>query len=167
MQQQQSATKFPTTPEHRAHVLEIRQRKREQALAIGLDEALVGRIVEHFYARIRTDEQLGPIFAERIADWPTHLARMKQFWGAILFGDTRFSGNPMVRHQQIPGLTHEHFSHWLTLFYRTLREECPQPAGVAFMAEKARMIAESLLLGIQLQRDGITSREATRRLPHA
>lgn len=156
----------PPIPPHRDHVFAQREHKRAQAAAIGLDEETIGRVVERFYARIREDELLGPIFAARIADWPPHLARMKQFWRSVLLGSGEFSGNPMQRHQQIPGLAEDHFSHWLTLFYQTLREECPDPQGVALFGARARMIAESLLIGINLERDGLAPREGKRSLPH-
>ena len=46
----------------------------------GIDEAMIERLVRGFYARIREDELLGPIFAARIADWEPHLQRMFAFW---------------------------------------------------------------------------------------
>lgn len=154
-------------PAHPDHVLKARRDKREQAEAAGLDEQSIDRVVEAFYARIRADAVLGPIFASRIDDWPTHLARMKQFWRSILLGTGEFSGNPMQRHQQICGLTAEHFSRWLDLFYATLRDQCPQPEGLAMFAARARMIAKSLLIGIELQRDGLRLSTPSRSLPHA
>jgi hemoglobin len=91
---------------------------------------------------------------------------MKQFWRSVLLGSGEFSGNPMVRHRAIPSLAEHHFSHWLTLFYQTLREECPQPEGVAMFGQRARMIAESLLIGVQMQHDGLTPPANNRSLPH-
>ena len=161
------ATPFPSSSDHRATVLAVRERKRAEAEAIGIDEALIDRVVERFYGRVRADALLGPIFDARIDDWPAHLAKMKGFWRSILLGTAEFSGNPMVRHQQIPGLEERHFSHWLELFYRTVREECPQAEGAAQFAARARMIAESLLIGIELQRDGLRPATTSRRLPHA
>lgn len=155
-----------TVPDHRQHVLAVRDRKRAEAEAIGLEEAVIDRVVEAFYTRIRADDTLGPIFIARIADWTPHLARMKQFWRSILLGTGEFAGNPMVKHQQIPGLDHAHFSHWLTLFYQTLHEECPQPAGAALFGQRARMIAESLLIGVEMHRDGLSVRGNKRELPH-
>jgi len=154
------------TLDHRAHVEAIRLRKRAEAEAMGLDEAVVGRVVERFYERVRQDDLLGPIFAERITDWPVHLGRMKQFWRSVLLGTGEFSGNPMVKHQGIPGLEERHFAHWLDLFYQTLREECPQSAGVTEYGARARMIAESLLIGIEMRRDGLTPHAPKRSLPH-
>jgi hemoglobin len=154
------------TSDQRAHVLALRERKRDDALAIGIDELLVDRVVERFYAVIREDEMLGPIFAERIADWPHHLARMKQFWRSVLLGSAEYTGNPMVRHQQIGGLEEGHFSHWLNLFYQTLRDECAQVEGVEHFAARARMIAESLLIGVEMQRDGLVPRTKKGNLPY-
>ncbi|HSG56861.1 MAG TPA: group III truncated hemoglobin [Paracoccaceae bacterium] len=154
------------SPDHRAHVEAIRLRKQSEAAAIGIDAELVGRVVEHFYTRVRADELLGPIFAEKITDWPVHLGRMKQFWRSVLLGTGEFSGNPMVRHQGIPSLEERHFAHWLDLFYQTLREECEQAEGVAEYGARARMIAESLLIGIEMRRDGLTPHAPKRSLPH-
>lgn len=155
-----------TAPDHRAHVAAIRRCKYAEAAAIGIDEALVDRVVEQFYARIRTDDLLGPIFAARINDWPPHLARMKQFWRSVLLGSGEFSGNPMVRHRAIPGLAEHHFSHWLTLFYQTLREECAKSEGAEMFGQRARMIAESLLIGVEMERDGSIPPANNRSLPH-
>jgi hemoglobin len=159
-------TAITTPPDHRAHVEAIRRRKRAEAEAIGIDEALVDRVVESFYARIRSDALLGPVFADRIADWPPHLAKMKQFWRSVLLGSGEFSGNPMVKHQAIPGLAEHHFSHWLALFYQTLRDECPQSEGVTAFGQRARMIAESLLIGVEMHRNGQSPPAINRSLPH-
>ena len=45
----------------------------------GIDEALVSRVVDAFYARVRDDGMLGPIFERRVRDWPTHLEKMRAF----------------------------------------------------------------------------------------
>ena len=155
-----------SAPDHRDHVFAIRERKRAEAAVIGIDEVLVSRVVERFYERIRADALLGPIFAAKISDWPPHLARMKQFWNSVLLGTGEFSGNPMVKHRAIPDLAEHHFSHWLTLFYQTLREECPQEEGAILIGKRARTIAESLLIGAEMQRDGLTPRVNKRSLPH-
>ena len=161
------ANEQPRQPDHRSAVLAIRERKRAEAENIGLDEDVIARVVERFYGRVRADALLGPIFDARIEDWPAHLAKMKGFWRSVLLGTAEFSGNPMARHQQIPGLEERHFSHWLELFHRTVREECLQAEGAEQFSARARMIAESLLIGIELQRHGLRPATTSRRLPHA
>ncbi len=150
----------------RDHAAEIRRRKRAESELIGLDEEAIGRVVESFYGRLRKDAMLGPIFGGKISDWPEHLGRMKQFWRSVLFSSGEYSGNPMVKHQAMPNLTEAHFIRWLELFYQTLREECRDPEAIALMGGRARMIAESLLLGISMRRDGLAAASKGRNLPH-
>ena len=45
----------------------------------------VGRLVRTFYARVRKDEVLGPIFNGIITDWETHLEKLTDFWNGNLF----------------------------------------------------------------------------------
>lgn len=148
------------------HAMQARLAKRAEAEAIGIDEAFISEMVDRFYASIREDELLGPIFANRISDWPSHLARMKQFWRSVLYNSGEFSGNPMVKHIAIPGLTELHFSRWLELFYANLRQMNPGPHAVQLVGQRARMIAESLLTGIAIDRDGIGGAIEKRSLPH-
>lgn len=148
------------------HVRAARLEKRNRAEAIGVDARYISSFVERFYANIRQDDLLGPIFAERIKDWDAHLDRMKRFWRSILHNSGEFSGNPMAKHIVIPGLGEAHFAHWLQLFYRTLREEEPDPQATRLVAERARMIADSLLTGIEMQRTGLSGARAGKDLPH-
>lgn len=152
--------------EARQHVLRARAVKRRDAEAIGIDESFVSDLVEGFYAAIRKDELLGPIFAARISDWPPHLARMKQFWRSILHNSGEFSGNPMARHIAIPGLEQRHFIRWLELFYANLRQMAHDPRASEHVAERARMIAESLLTGINVARDGVAGAMTKEALPY-
>ena len=155
----------PSPAEVSAHAEQARRRKRAEAEALGITEAYVARLVEQFYTRIRSDALLGPIFAERITDWPWHLDRMKRFWRSILHNSGEFSGNPMAKHLALPGLTEAHFAHWLTLFYATLGELEADPQASKLVGQRARMIADSLLTGIAMQRDGIAGARAGDNLP--
>lgn len=158
-------TARPTEAERRAHIEALRARKRAEAEEIGVDAAYISSLVERFYGKIREDALLGPIFAERIADWELHLGRMKQFWRSVLHASGEFAGNPMVKHIAIPGLEERHFAHWLGLFYETLREQEPTDEATHLVAERARMIADSLLTGIETRRNGIAGVRAGESLP--
>ncbi|WP_417322356.1 group III truncated hemoglobin [Erythrobacter aureus] len=155
-----------TIENSREHVHAARTAKRTNAEACGVDEKFISLMVERFYARIREDDLLAPIFAARIADWPEHLKRMKAFWRSILFNSGEFSGNPMLKHMAIPSLEEMHFARWLELFYATLNDLAPSPEGITLVAERARAIADSLLTGIKVRRDGISGSQAGRPLPH-
>lgn len=154
------------TDDARAHALRARAAKRREAEAVGIDERFISDMVEGFYASIRKDDALGPIFDERIEDWPDHLARMKGFWRSILHNSGEFSGNPMARHKAIPGLEEQHFARWLELFYANLSTLAPDPRARELVAARARMIAESLLIGIVVDRDGLAEAMKKRSLPH-
>lgn len=150
----------------RSYALDKRVKKRAAAEEAGVDAGFIDHLIEEFYARIRDDELLGQIFAERISDWPAHLSRMKGFWRSILHNSGEFSGNPMLKHLSIPGLELAHFSHWLDLFYETLRDLEGHPAATALVGHRARMIADSLLTAIEIRRSGLTGGRAGKDLPH-
>jgi hemoglobin len=156
----------PTPAEVHAHAAAARARKRAEAQAIGIDDTFIARFVEEFYARIRDDALLGPIFADRIEDWDRHLDRMKRFWRSILHNSGEFSGNPMAKHLAIPNLEERHFAHWLELFYSNLRELEREPEATRLVGGRARMIADSLLTGIAMQQGGLKGARAGEHLPH-
>lgn len=148
------------------HAQRAREAKYATARALGVDADYVAVLVDRFYARVRDDALLGPIFAARIADWPGHLDRMNGFWRSILHNSGEFSGNPMLKHLVIPGLEQRHFAQWLELFYATLRELETHPEATALVGERARMIADSLLTAIVMRRDGLAAGREAKDLPH-
>jgi hemoglobin len=153
-------------PEMREYAARKRAEKRAAAEDIGVDAAYIDHFVETFYGKIQQDALLGPIFNERVRDWPAHLARMKAFWRSVLHNTGEFAGNPMIKHIVIPGLELRHFSHWLELFYQTLRDAEDTPEATALVGGRARMIADSLLTGYVMQREGLSGGRAGKDLPH-
>ena len=116
----------------------------------GVDDAMIERLVRGFYAKVRTDAVLAPIFDARIRDWEPHLEQMFAFWSSVALMSGRYHGQPMVAHLPLPVDT-PHFSRWLALFAATAGEVCP-PAAAAHFVERAHRIADSLELGIAAQR---------------
>ena len=126
-------------------------RRRTEAQAIiqaqtGIDEPMIQALIHGFYARIRDDALLGPIFDAHIHDWPLHLERMCQFWSSVMLMSGQYHGQPLPRHMPLP-IDARHFDHWLALFETTASEMCPPKAADHFNT-RARRIAESLELGI-------------------
>ncbi|AKQ60034.1 group III truncated hemoglobin [Bordetella hinzii] len=113
-------------------------------------------LVHAFYARVRADARLGPIFNTHVRDWDEHLAKLVDFWSAILLRTRRFSGTPMPKHAALPGLDAGLFEHWLALFRDTARAQ-PNQAMAAQACAMAERIAQSLWLGYQLSRDPQTA----------
>jgi hemoglobin len=112
----------------------------------GIDDEMIERLVRTFYGAIRNDDLLGPVFAERISDWEPHMQRMCEFWSSVALMSGRYHGQPMQKHVQLP-VDSLHFDRWLQLFERTALEVCPPVAATHFI-ERARLIAQSLELGI-------------------
>jgi hemoglobin len=125
--------------------------RREQITAgimerTGISEAMIERLVRGFYAKVRSDAVLAPVFEARIADWEPHLQRMCAFWSSVALMSGRYHGTPMAKHAPLP-VDAGHFDRWLELFEETAVEMCP-PAAAAHFIELARRIAASLELGI-------------------
>ena len=86
-------------------------------------------LVNAFYAKIRKDEVLGPIFNGHIEEerWPEHLEKLTDFWETNLFGIAKFKGNPTLKHINVDkNLNHtveqKHFGIWLQLWFETIDE---------------------------------------------
>lgn len=135
---------------------QARAQKAADAAVLGIDDALISTLVETFYARIRDDAMLAPIFAAKVTDWPHHLARMKDFWASIALESGRYSGNPMLKHIAIPTLGPAHFTRWLTLWEATL-DDVAQPRAAALFRDRAARIADSLQTGIALHNGGLAA----------
>ena len=118
-----------------------------------LDEPMIHDVVHGFYAEIRKDDLLGPIFNAAIVSeaWPRHLGKMCDFWSSTLLRSGRYEGRPLPPHLAIPGLGEEHFRRWLTLFRATVRRICPPDVAALFM-ERALRIAHSFRLAVAFNR---------------
>ena len=104
-------------------------------------------LVATFYARIRKDAELGPIFERVIgADWGPHLKTMCDFWSSVMNTTGRYKGKPIPAHVKLTGIEPRHFERWLALFHETTRELFEPDLAQLFLM-RAQRIAESLKLG--------------------
>lgn len=118
-----------------------------------IDEAAIHRLVRAFYARVRADAELGPIFEAAIGDrWDAHLDRMTDFWSSVMLTSGCHSGNPMIKHMRQKAIQPPHFTQWLALFDQTARELFTHDCAESFIA-KAHNIASSLQLGMFFRPD--------------
>lgn len=112
-----------------------------------ITEAAIRQMVDTFYARVRADDLLGPVFGAALdGHWPEHMTRMYAFWSTMLLGTKNFSGNVYGTHMAMQGVTHEHFVAWLALFRQTISEQFRDPAASELL-DIADRIAGSLQLG--------------------
>ena len=113
-----------------------------------ITEETLKALVTAFYARVRQDAELGPIFNDAIGDWPHHLGKLTDFWHSVMLTSGRFKGNPMLKHMiHRARIMPEHFTRWLDLWRQTTRELMP-PAAAAALQAKAERIGESLQLAL-------------------
>jgi hemoglobin len=144
-----SSVPFPETPERRAAI------GRAIGEATGLDEAVLERLVREFYGAARVDPLLGPVF-DHVTDWEAHIERICAFWSSVALMTGRYHGSPMAVHMPLP-LTPPHFVRWLELFEETARRICT-PEGADHLMDRARRIAQSLEMGIAVQRGELPRR---------
>ncbi|HEX7800747.1 MAG TPA: group III truncated hemoglobin [Asticcacaulis sp.] len=130
------------------HALEARRKIREDAAAIGVDEAFISRLVDEFYRRVRLHPHLGPVFDGAVEDWPEHLAKLKLFWQSVALNAGVYTGRPMQAHMRVPSIEPAHFGEWLHLFEQTLRDLAEDERAVEYFMMRANRIGESLKLGL-------------------
>jgi len=105
----------------------------------GITEAEIASLVDRFYAKVREDDEIGPLFNEEVQNWDAHLARLRDFWSTVLLATGRYKGNPLVAHFRLP-IEERYFGRWLALFTETAREEM-SPPHAAIASQKAHLIA--------------------------
>ena len=120
-------------------------------LQIQLKDEQITTLVHRFYERVVDEPVLGPIFASRIEDdqWPAHLDKMVRFWSTILRGTNRYTGNPMIVHANLSGLTTEHFTRWLDLFREVAEQHLPQVIADSIL-QRAERMGRSLRAAVHL-----------------
>lgn len=104
-----------------------------------------------FYARIRADAVLGPIFNGAISEWPGHLDKLTAFWSSVMLTSGRYKGQPVPAHlKHRKAMTAANFERWLGL-WREVTSEMMQPPAAAELQAKAERIAESLQLAVSFR----------------
>ena len=105
----------------------------------GITEEGIRRVVFAFYARVREDAVLGPVFQQRLEGrWGPHLEKMCDFWSTVLLGTRRFTGDPMGAHVGLPGIDPIHFERWMELFRSTTARELPEHQAADMTGRAAR-----------------------------
>jgi hemoglobin len=113
-----------------------------------ITEESLAELVPAFYARVRQDALIGPLFNEAVDDWGEHLGKLTAFWSSVMLTSGRYKGSPMVAHlRHIDAIKPVMFERWLEIWAETTADLMP-PEAAAAMQEKAARIAESLQLGL-------------------
>ena len=115
-----------------------------------VDEQDLARLVARFYAAVRTDALIGPVFNDAIDDWPEHIEKLTAFWSSLMLTSGRYKGAPMAAHlKHRARLTPAMFERWLALWREATRAVMP-PAIAASMQAKAERIAQNFRFALKL-----------------
>jgi hemoglobin len=101
------------------------------------------RLVKWFYAKVRYEPLLEPIFTALVPVWSTHLETITEFWARATGGPSEWARG-MGRHFFMQ-LGPEHFAAWLRVWDENCRELLPE-------AEANEMIALAHNIGDDLER---------------
>jgi hemoglobin len=109
----------------------------------GLSAAMIDALIAEFYARVRRDDLLGPVFADIIGDdWDAHLEKIAAFWRYATRIDRTYNARDFVSaHVKHPQIQVSLLPRWLLLFRQTAREVCPQEAADLLIDIAERMAA--------------------------
>ena len=121
--------------------LPLTERPAADAPNTTVDDAAVRRLVEAFYDEALKDDLLAPVFERHVADWPSHLATMCDFWGAAALRRGRYAGRPLEAHQRIAAISPGHFERWLALWRETVTRTLPAADRALFIVPAERMAA--------------------------
>jgi hemoglobin len=102
--------------------------------------------LKNFYASVRVDPLIGPIFNGVIEDWSAHIDKIAGFWSLQMGGPSDYRGGLMARHFPL-SLKSEHFDAWLGLWERSCRAhfEEPEAEEVVQLAQIFRRRMEPIL----------------------
>lgn len=116
-----------------------------------MDPEEIDRLVEAFYARIRSHEELGPIFMAAVGSdddaWRRHEAKIASFWRNAIGIDRSYEGTPMRVHLENLDVQPDHFPVWLGLFREVAEDVLPAERAMSICALADR-IGQGLALGI-------------------
>ncbi len=120
-------------------------------------EDLVVLLVNTFYARVRQDEILGPIFNSIIGDnWGRHLNIMYDFWDSVLFGSASYRGQAVGKHVQIDKqfrLAPEHYERWIHLWGKAVLDLFEGP-NATLIQERAQTMLQLIQFKVAYARSG-------------
>ena len=125
---------------------EARPRVHRKSLHPAITAERISRLVDEFYAQVRDNPRLSPIFAAHISgDWGTHLQKMKSFWRSVLLKSGEYKGRPVPVHLKIVEIETADFEEWLRLFCAT-SQSIFEAEAAELVNEAATRIATSLWL---------------------
>jgi hemoglobin len=110
-------------------------------------------LLRHFYADVRQDPLIGPVFNAQIKDWKEHLDIIASFWETLIGGPRTYARPMPVKHVPLH-LREEHFERWLFLWQANCRAQLPTYLAVE-MIDLADHIGGKLRLILRISDTGL------------
>lgn len=109
-------------------------------------------LIHTFYAKIRSNAEIGHFFNQTISDWDNHLEKLTDFWENNLFAVRKYFGNPMTAHVEVDekfnnSVNPDVFGLWLNLWFETL-EDLFEGENVELLKRRARKMGTFLMVNI-------------------
>lgn len=105
----------------------------------------ISKLLRHFYADVRQDPLIGPIFNTKIKDWKHHLEIITSFWETLIGGPSTYVRPMPMKHLSLR-LREEDFERWLFLWQANCGGQLPSDVAkemidlAAHIAHRLRMI---------------------------
>jgi len=84
----------------------------------------ISKLLRHFYADVRQDPLIGPIFNAKIKDWKHHLEIITSFWETLIGGPSSYARPMPIKHRPLR-LREEDFERWLFLWQANCCAQLP------------------------------------------
>jgi hemoglobin len=123
---------------------------KDRAAEVGLTESLIREVITSFYAEVRKDSILAPVFYGVLGDdWTAHLNRINLFWLTVTrLGHGYEAKNFMPAHLRHASIHADQLPRWLALFRKTARATCP-PKAADVLIDIAERMVESIKIGLE------------------
>ena len=129
-----------------------------------LTEQSISALVDCFYAKVRRDAVLAPIFEKALAGrWDAHVAQMREFWCSALRVKRSYHGDMLVAHRKLGKLPRSLFQRWLALFRETV-DECFMEAPAEIICDRALKTARNLASALSHDGTNPMAQSARRKL---
>src|ERR1700736_218397 len=125
----------------------------------------ISKLLRHFYADVRQDPLIGPIFNAKIKDWKHHLEIITSFWETLIGGQSSYP-RPMPMKPLPLRLREEDFERWLFLWQANCRAQLPADIAREMIA-LAHHIGGKLRLILGISASGHGSLQPCDPAPHS
>jgi hemoglobin len=112
----------------------------------------ISNLLRHFYAHVRQDPLIGPVFNAQIKDWKEHLDIIASFWETLIGGPRTYARPMPMRHVPLR-LREEHFERWLFIWQANCWAQLP-PYVAREMIDLAHHIGGKLRLILRISDTG-------------